>query len=83
MISCKNKVSGSIQLGPGTIVDVCKEHLIELNKVGEHGTALEKSVWTDKHFNYMKNQLLGLKTLRKKYPYDEHNEKLWKKVSIN
>jgi len=32
MIGCKQPVSGSIQLGPGTRIDVCKEHLIELEK---------------------------------------------------
>ena len=30
MISCKNKVSGSIQLGPGTLLELCKEHLEEI-----------------------------------------------------
>ena len=32
MISCNNKVSGSIQLGPGTLLTVCKKHLQELKK---------------------------------------------------
>jgi len=32
MISCKNKVSGSIQLGPGTLLAVCRKHLKELKK---------------------------------------------------
>ena len=30
MIGCKKSVSGSIQLGPGTLLDLCKEHLEEI-----------------------------------------------------
>jgi len=30
MIGCKNKVSGSIHLGPGTLLTVCRKHLKEL-----------------------------------------------------
>ena len=30
MIGCKAKVSGSIQLGPGTLLHLCAEHLKEL-----------------------------------------------------
>jgi len=54
--------------------------LIKLKKTGEYGSALDKSVWVDKHCNYLKNQLIELKTLRKKYPYDEHNETLWAQI---
>ena len=32
------------------------------------------------NYNYLKNQLIELKTLRKKYPYDEHNETLWAQI---
>jgi len=30
MIGCKKPTSGSIQLGPGTLLDLCEEHLEEL-----------------------------------------------------
>ena len=30
MIGCKKYVSGSIQLGPGTLLDLCEEHLKEV-----------------------------------------------------
>jgi len=32
MIGCKNPVSGSIQLGPGTLLDLCEDHLEELQE---------------------------------------------------
>jgi len=32
MISCNMIVSGSIQLGPGTVLTVCKKHLEELRE---------------------------------------------------
>ena len=32
MIGCKKPVSGSIQLGPGTLLDLCEEHLEELQE---------------------------------------------------
>jgi len=31
MIGCKKYVSGSIQLGPGTLLDLCEEHLKEVH----------------------------------------------------
>ena len=30
MIGCKKYVSGSIQLGPGTLLDLCKDHFEEV-----------------------------------------------------
>ena len=30
MFGCKKSVSGSIQLGPGTLLNLCKEHLKEI-----------------------------------------------------
>ena len=32
MIGCKQPVSGAIQLGPGTLLDLCEEHLEELQE---------------------------------------------------
>ena len=32
MIGCKKYVSGSIQLGPGTLLDLCEAHLQELQE---------------------------------------------------
>tara|TARA_R110000824_G_scaffold356401_3_gene543661 strand:+ start:103 stop:225 length:123 start_codon:yes stop_codon:yes gene_type:complete len=32
MFGCKKLVSGSIQLGPGTLLALCKEHLKELQR---------------------------------------------------
>ena len=32
MRGCKNKVAGAMQLGPGTLLTVCKKHLKELQE---------------------------------------------------
>ena len=32
MISCRNKIAGTIPLGPGTLLAVCKKHLKELQE---------------------------------------------------
>jgi len=32
MIGCRNKIASTIQLGPGTLLAVCKKHLKELQE---------------------------------------------------
>ena len=32
MIGCRNKIAGTIQLGPGTLLAICMKHLNELQE---------------------------------------------------
>jgi len=52
-------------------------------KIAKFGSVHEKMAWVDTHFPMIESRVNDLKKLRLDFPYDEHNEALFEKISKN
>ena len=53
----------------------------EFNQIMLSKDINRKALWVDEKYYNIFQRVINLKKMRKIYPYDENNEKLWEKVS--
>ena len=55
----------------------------EFNQIMFNKNINDKARWIDKNYYTILQRVINLKKMRLNYPYDQHNEKLWEKISEN